>query len=248
MASTTETGHAKNVANFESLISFCVGYGVIYNPSKASMKLTALSALFTSAKSVLAVVNTVLPIYRNAINAREAVFSPLSKLITRVINAAASSNVSESVLVDIKSIARKIQGVRVSDKLPAVVDNPATPVDESQKSSSASQMGFDNRIENTDKLINILLTQPGYAPNEIDLKVATLAALLAEMRIRNTAAINALTPLSNARISRNAVLYSPRTGLVDIAGEVKSYIKSVFGVTDPRYRQVGGLRFVRFRQ
>lgn len=26
MPSTLETGHAKNVANFEDLISFCIGY------------------------------------------------------------------------------------------------------------------------------------------------------------------------------------------------------------------------------
>ncbi len=31
MASTTETGHAKNVANFEDLISFCQGYGTTVN-------------------------------------------------------------------------------------------------------------------------------------------------------------------------------------------------------------------------
>ena len=34
MPSTSETGHAKNVANFEDLISFCNGYGATYNPSK----------------------------------------------------------------------------------------------------------------------------------------------------------------------------------------------------------------------
>ena len=27
MASKSETGHSKNVANFEDLISFCTGYG-----------------------------------------------------------------------------------------------------------------------------------------------------------------------------------------------------------------------------
>jgi len=37
MASTSETGHAKNVANFEDLISFCTGYGTAYNPSKAAI-------------------------------------------------------------------------------------------------------------------------------------------------------------------------------------------------------------------
>jgi hypothetical protein len=38
-----ETGHAKNVATFEDLISFCTGYGATYNPSKAALKLPALT-------------------------------------------------------------------------------------------------------------------------------------------------------------------------------------------------------------
>ncbi len=43
MASTTETGHAKNVATFEDLISFCTGYGATHNPSKAALKRPALT-------------------------------------------------------------------------------------------------------------------------------------------------------------------------------------------------------------
>ena len=45
MASTSETGHLKNVANFDELISFAMGYGETYNPSKAALKLDALKAL-----------------------------------------------------------------------------------------------------------------------------------------------------------------------------------------------------------
>jgi len=43
MASTPETGHAKNVSKLESLISFVKGYGATYNPSKDSIKLVALN-------------------------------------------------------------------------------------------------------------------------------------------------------------------------------------------------------------
>lgn len=118
MASTSETGHAKNVANFEDLISFCTGYGTQYNPSKASIKLPALNTQFTSGKNSLTTINTLLPPSTNAINARDIVFSPLNKLITRVMNAVASSNVSKQVIADAKTIARKLQGKRGSDKLP----------------------------------------------------------------------------------------------------------------------------------
>lgn len=49
MPSTSETGHAKNVANFQDLISFCTGYGATYNPSKAALSVANLQAQLTAA-------------------------------------------------------------------------------------------------------------------------------------------------------------------------------------------------------
>ena len=243
MASTTETGNAKNVANFEDMISFCTGYGASYNPNKAAIKLPALNTKRTAAVAALAAVNTNLPPWTNAVNARQLVFEPISKLITRVVNAVAASDVPKQVIADVKTIARKIQGTRASAKVPTVVDDPNTPVDESQKSISASQMSFDNRIENMDKLIQLLSAQAAYAPNEADLKVTGLTTLLGNMKTTNTAAINAYTPLSNARISRNTILYDATTGLVKLANDVKAYVKSVFGGTSPQYKQISKLKF-----
>lgn len=125
----------------------------------------------------------------------------------------------------------RILHTRAKAKVATIADNLATPENESQKSISASQMSFDNRIENMDKLIQLLTSQAGYAPNEIDLKVVTLTTLLADMKAKNTAVINAMTPLSNARIARNTLLYTTGTGLLDITVEVKKYVKSVFGAT-----------------
>ena len=49
-----ETGHAKNVANFQDLIAFCTGFGTIYNPTKTALKLPQLNTLYTSANTALA--------------------------------------------------------------------------------------------------------------------------------------------------------------------------------------------------
>lgn len=247
MASTTETGHAKNVANFEDLISFCTGYGASYNPSKVAITVGALTTLHTNGLSALTNINSLLPAYTNAINAREAAFTPLSKLITRVVNAADASDISKEVKADVKTIARKLQGKRATPKKEAP-DNAATlAADETPKSISASQMSFDQRIENLDKLIQLLASQAAYIPNEPELAVAGLTTTLNTMRTTNTTAVNAYTPLSNARINRNTVLYAEGTGLVDLAGDVKSYVKSVFGGTSPQYKQVSGLKFTKVK-
>ena len=65
MASTSETGHAKNVANFQDLISFVVGYGATYNPTKDALKLPQLNALLTTSQTSLAEVVTKNTAYNN---------------------------------------------------------------------------------------------------------------------------------------------------------------------------------------
>lgn len=244
MASTIETGHAKNTANFQDLISFCTAYNNTYNPSNAAIKIPALNTLLISAKSSLTSLNSMLPPWKIAVSDREIAFEPLSRLVTRVINALDASGVSSQIVADAKTYARKIQGTRASKKLPTIADDPATPANESQKSISASQMSFDSRIENLDKLIQFLSAQPAYKPNESDITIAALTALLSDLIVKNTAVINANAALSNSRISRNEVLYAKVTGLIDTAGEVKKYVKSVFGATSAQYKQISGLKFI----
>lgn len=243
MASTSETGHSKNVANFEDLISFCTGYGAKYNPSNPTLTLATLNTLFTNAKASLTTLNTTLAPWTNAVNAREIAFKPLNPLITRVINALDSTEASSQIVADARSISKKIQGVRAKPKKDKPVD-PNNP-DPDPKSVSASQMSYDSRIENLEKLVKLLAAQPEYTPNETELQVTSLDALHSNLKTLNTSAVTTYTGVSNARIARNNVLYAPVTGLVEIAGSVKKYIKSVFGATSPEYKQVSSIKFVK---
>ena len=104
-------------------------------------------------------------------------------------------------------------------------------------------MSYDNRLDNFDKLIKLLSSVEQYAPNEADLKVASLTALYTDLMTKNYAVISATTPLSNARILRDDLLYKDGTGLVDIASDVKAYIKSVYGASSPQFKQVSKLGF-----
>ena len=108
MASTSETGHSKNVANFENLITNVTGFGTVYNPSKESIKLLALNAQLATAKGAIADVNSAEPAYKNAVSAREVAFAPLNKLITRANNSLKSSNSSSQVDDSAMTLVRKI--------------------------------------------------------------------------------------------------------------------------------------------
>ena len=243
MASTSETGHAKNVSNFDELISYVLGYGATYNPSKATIKLTALQTLATSAKGAITAVNATQPAYSNAVSARETAFEPLSKLATRILNALKATDTTTQVDESATTLIRKIQGTRATPKkteaqLKALAD-AGTVVTE----SSTSQMSYDNRLDNFDKLIKLLASITLYAPNEADLKVTALTTLYTDLKTKNTAVVTATIPLSNARISRNDILYKTNVGLVDIASDVKVYVKSVYGASSPQYKQISKLKF-----
>ena len=243
MASTSETGHAKNVANFQDLQSFCTGYGAAYNPTKPTITLAALTTKHTEALAAQASLNSSQPTLTNAVNQREIIFTPLEKLATRLQSAVAASDVSAQFINDVKTLTRKLQGRRATPKKTPIPDNPATPQNESSKSISASQLSYDSLVENFSKLIELLSAQPAYKPNETELTTAELTNLLNSMKAANTAVVDATTVVSNARISRNNVLYNETTGMLKVAETVKLYVKSVFTASSPQYKQVSKIKF-----
>lgn len=247
MVSTNETGHQKNVANFDALIAFATGYGASYNPSKAALAVDALKALSDQAKSALNAVSAAEPAYKNAVAAREAAFAPLSKLTTRIINALKATDAAKQVVDDAKSVARKIQGTRAKAKLTDEQKKALAEQGKEVVEISTSQMSFDNRLDNFFKLTQLLASVPEYAPNETELKMDTLNRMMDDLKAKNAAVMDATTPLSNARITRNEILYKEDYGLYDVAADVKAYIKSVFGASSPQYKQVSKIKFTKSR-
>lgn len=261
MASTSETGHPINVANFEDLISRCIGYGISYQPTKAVLQIPALQALRLTAQGNLTAVNSAIVILINSINARQIAFDPIKPLSTRIVNALDATDASDELVKDAQTINRKIQGKRKgetttpttpTDPVPPVpptgTDPVPPPVPPTEKQISVSQQSYDSLLENFNKLILLVASEPTYTPNEADLQVGTLQTLAANLANQNTAVINATTALSNARIARNHTLYDPKTGLYDIQNEVKKYVKSVFGASSDEYKQISKIKFTKPRK
>lgn len=246
MASTSETGHAKNVANFEKLIAETSAFGETFNPSKATLKLTALNTQLATAKAAIAAVNSAEPAYKNAVSARDAAFAPLGKLITRINNALKASDTTVQEDESALTLVRKLQGRRATAKKTEDEKKALAAEGKEVVEISSSQMSFDNRLENFDRLIKLLSSIPAYAPNEAELKVAALTALYNDLKAKNMAVINAEIPLSTARIARNEILYKQNAGIVDITVDVKNYVKSVFGATSPQYKLISNIKFTSY--
>lgn len=247
MASTSESGHNKNAINFDTLIFICTSLGTSYNPAKTSLKIPALQTQATATKNSLTAVNTLTSTYKNAVSARINAFKAFDKLITRINNALKASDTNKQLEETAQTIIRKLQGRRATPRKTEEEKKTAMDAGIEINEISSSQMSYDNRLDNFDKLIKLLSSIPQYVPNEADLKTTSLIALYNDLKAKNLSVVNSNVSLSNARITRNEIMYKENSGLVNISIDIKTYIKSVFGATSPQYKQVSNLKFVKLK-
>ncbi len=238
MSSKSEVGHAKNVTNFEDLIAYCTAYGATYNPSRTALQLPEILTLHTAAQTEITTVATAKNEFDTVTGDRVVLFEPLKPLATKVFNALSVTEASEQTIADAKSLNNKIQGIRVGKKADPPVEGGPT-------NNSVSRQSYDTLTENFSAFLNLVSSVPSYIPNEADLTIAALTTYLGELQTANTNVTNKEVAYSNARISRNEVLYNEVTGLVTIAADIKKYVKSIFGATSPQYKQVSAIKFTK---
>jgi hypothetical protein len=241
-----KTNDSKQVAAFEKLVGYCNNFGAMYNPSKASMKVTALNTLLTSAQQSLQAVKNAQNAFTLAINVRQDSFNTLPKLCTRIINALEATDAPPSLITDAKIIRTRFRSRTKESKpsaTPAVVSSTPAPPAQTPR-GPISQLDYESRISNFYALIQLLSSEPSYKPNEVDLQIASLNTLLTGLRDKNKTVMTTQVALSNARLNRKKLMFDT-TGVYGTGKMVKKYISSVYGTTSDQYRQVQRLKFVK---
>ena len=238
--SNSAASHNGNLVGFDELINDVKGFGSNYNPSNSIFKIDSLEAKSMSAHQIMSNMNMIEMVYRTNVEHRTVIYKPISGLVTRIFNFIRSSGATEVMIDETAILIRKLKGMRAGKKLPAPA---AGAVSGGPQQISVSQMGFDERLNNFDKLLRQLELIPQYQPNEPDLTLTALRDLWNAMDAANKAVLIAANELSNARIERNRVFYSPLTGLTEIAQADKLYIKAAFGAKSPQYLQVSKIHF-----
>jgi len=236
--STSEVGHAKNVANFQDLIAFCESYGADYNPINPLVTIPELQTLHQKAGDAIQAVHTAKAAFMIATNERQQEFQKLEVLATRILNALAVATADTRIVNDVRTLVKKIRGQASKPKT-----DETQPGQEVQRTVSNSQQSYDKLVDHFSAIIEILKQVPAYVPNEAELKISALEAYLIRLKKKNTDIVNTYTPYSAALMQRNYTLYDKLVGLVAIAKLVKSYVKSLFGANSPQYHQVGSVEF-----
>lgn len=235
MASTSETGHNKNVSNFSSAYQIFEEMGGLYNPSNSNLTLSNLDPIKTSLAGAITVLNEKKPIYKNAVADREIEIAPLGKITTRALNFAKSLNISTTDKDNLQSQAKKIRG-----DVKAKIVNPDTAEGDA---ISTSQMSYDSRIANLDTYISQLESHPEYVPNETDIQIVSLRAYHQRLETLSTEVNSAGNALITARKNRNDILYNNTQNVIQIIKEIKAYLKSLGSAGEPYYKALVKLKF-----
>lgn len=257
--SSSEKGHATNLANFEDVLVRYQGFGPLYNPTRQELQLPYLQQVFQEARTALDQLIDANTTESNATNTRKATFKNLPTFVTRVINALAASGADKATMEDAKAIKRKLDGKRAS-KLENENNNDATSesiagTNESaaengneakSKQKSSSQRSYDLQVEHFARLVSLIQSMPNYNPNEPELQLGTLQSKLYELRSANTMVTIAEANVEAARRERNRIFYQEMTGLVPLALQSKLYVKSIFGATSAAYKQIHRISFRMF--
>lgn len=237
--SASETGHAKNIANFRYLLAFVKAYGAAYTPIKSTLKIPQLEAILSDAEAKFAEVITQNTAYNNIVNERFTTFSGLESLSTQLVNALQATNASYQLINDAKDFNRKMQGQQVSTTTTTLTD-PHAPV---THIVSLDQQSYTQQLQHLIGIIAVLKSEPSYAPNETELQITTLEAKQNELATKNSEVTTAYVSVSNSRIARNSSLYTNPESIFEVASKVKEYIKSIFGDTSPEFTQVKDIEF-----
>ena len=235
MASTSETGHNKNVANFSSAYQILQEMGVIYNPSNSNLLLANLQPKKVSLGTTITVLNDKKPIYKNAVADREVAIAPLGNRMSKALNYSKSIDISDTDKENLASQVKKIRG----DKKPKKV-NPDTAEIET---ISTSQMSYDSRIANLETITSQFASYPEYIPNETEIQIPTLQAYHSELTTLSSLVNSAGNALITARKDRNQILYFDEHNIIQLIKDIKSYVKSLGEVATPYYKALVKLKF-----
>jgi len=163
----------------------------------------------------------------------------MNKYATKVFGSLQSCGASPEIIRDAKGKLNKIRGTRTLKIKEGTPENP------DPKEISVAQLSYENKKAHFTELIGLVKNETLYKPNEDELKAATLEAYIDSLTSLNDAVVTNLQMLKSKIDDRNEELYAPVTGLSELVGSVKSYVKSVVGTQDPVYKRIAGVRITK---
>lgn len=240
---TTESGDRKLLGNFRKLIDE-VSADTDYNPANTLLNPTALETQYTAAGAAVDAVAAAHAPNKLAITDREGAFDELRPLVVRSRNFLKASGASTAVAADAEQFVRKLSGGAKKPKPKPAAPGDAPPAAAAPPvTRSSSQMSYDNQVGHFQSYIEIVKNVSQYKPNEADLKVAALTAYAADLMTKSNTVSTTSAALSQARGTRDRLLYLDDSSVVNTAKLVKNYVQAALGSDSQLDKKIKALTF-----
>lgn len=242
----SESGDQKLLGNLRKLIDF-VSADPNYNPANARIKVPALETLYTSGLTATTDKNSKEAPYKVAVNTRQTKFAEAPPRAASAIRMAQASGAPKLILDDLRTHNRKLSGQRKS-KAPKVDPNDPNAAGKDGAGNgthSTSQKSYDSQIGHVENIVALLGNIPTYGPNEEELTITSLQAFVGDLRDVHNAVNTNFVPYSQARSTRDVMLYTGEGSVVNTALLVKAYVSAAFGRQSALYKAIKGLKFER---
>ena len=82
-----ETGHAKNVENWQKMIAACTGFGGDYKPSNVNLTVGSMTTLLTDVETEMDGVQTSIVPWKNKVADRENIYKGVRPRTTEILAA-----------------------------------------------------------------------------------------------------------------------------------------------------------------
>lgn len=165
-----------------------------------------------------------------------ALFEPLSKLATRIVNYYDSTNAKEQSKKNARTLANDLRGFNT--KKPKGTAPDAEWV-------SRSHQSFVQKANKLKELIEFLNADSLYKPNETELKITELTTLWTSLDNSIKDLATAMAPLDQAKASLFRKIYGKEDGLITIALLAKRYAKALKGAQAIDVKEIMAILFRR---
>ncbi len=231
--------HVANVDALTRLVSICSGYGGSYNPGRQSLQLNSLASQLAQARLTLNQVVEARYHYDNETNERILAYRQAGQLASRLVLALEAIGIEPERVEDAKGFFRQFIGKTGKGKRP-VEGGAEEPL---KARRSGIPQAYLSKAEYFASLVQMVIQEPRYQPNEPVLSKAALAEQANLLRVLNGRVTSARMVLNQARLERNQYLYNRAQSVYTTVKGVKNYVGSVFGRTSLQYDQVNQIKF-----
>lgn len=241
-----ETGHNKNVANFETLIIILTNLGAVYAPPQALIVLAALQQLLADAKAVLLAVDEAQAAKAVAVDNVQAEFEGLPKYVVNIKRQAEVEVNDPAFTKDLQTIVNKFSPPGRDTGIP---DDPLTPdIDESRTAASQSQRSRDSQLAHLTDIVVLLKTRDEYKATGTPYATDAIEDKIAALSAANNAAKDAEAAYRLKLDDRNEVFYDDESNnMLSRVKLIKTYVAQKFGKDSAAYKQIAALEFRRVK-